>query len=125
MSYKILFADDSKMINEVMVFAFEDDEFEIQTCISSGEIELKTKTTKYDIIILSYELDGINLGGKIKLSEINKNALVYILSKESDTNLKKMAKDNNIDGWITKPFIPEQLVKTLKFQIIKNYKPKK
>lgn len=125
MSYKILFADDSKIINEVMAFAFEDDEFEIQTCISSEEIELKTKTTEFDIIILSNELDGINLCRKIKLLEINKNAQIYILSKESDVNFKKIAKDNNVDGWITKPFIPEQLVKILKFQINKIHRNKK
>lgn len=125
MSYKILFADDSKIINEVMAFAFEDDESEIQTCISLEEIELKTKTTAFDIIILSNELDGINLCRKIKLLEINKNAQIYILSKESDVNFKKIAKDNNVDGWITKPFIPEQLVKILKFQINKIHRNKK
>ncbi len=125
MAYKILFADDSRMINEVMTFAFENNDFEIETCLEQKQIEKKIQTKAFDIIIISQLLDGINFALEIRKSKLNKNTQLFIISKQADINLKKQAKQNKVDGWIIKPFIPEKLVKTLKFHLIKLHRNKK
>jgi len=120
MPYKILFADDSRMINEVMNFTFEKNGFEIITCNSINEIEEKTKNFTFDIIIISQKLNGIELTKKLKNNGININAQFFILSDKTDINIKKKAKNSKVDGWIIKPFIPEKLTRAIKYHMLNN-----
>ena len=120
MSYKILFADDSRMINEVMAFTFIKNGFDIKTCNNIDEIEEKTKNFTFDIIIISQKLNGIKITEKLKKNGINANALFFILSNKTDISIKKEAKKHKVDGWIVKPFIPEKLTRTIKYHMLNN-----
>lgn len=120
MPYRILFADDSVMINEVMAFTFENDGFMVETCNSIEEIKNKSKSKAFDIIIISQKLNGIELTKTIKENGINSNARIYILSNKTDLIIKKKAKKYNVDGWITKPFIPEKLTRAIKYHMYNN-----
>ncbi len=117
MAYKVLFADNSKMINEVMKFAFETKDFEAEFAGSYAQILAKIKHNKYDLIIIDIDLNGLSVVDKIRSLELNKNTEIFFLSKNSDVETKKTAKENGVSGWIVKPFIPEKLVKTIKLHL--------
>jgi two-component system chemotaxis response regulator CheY len=118
MAHKILFADDSQMINEVMKFAFENDEFIADIAQSEQKILEKINQNNYDLLIISSELNGIEIAKKVK--EKYKNKEIFIISKNNETNIKKLAKQNGVTGWIVKPLIPEKFVKTLRYYLNKN-----
>lgn len=122
MSYKILFADDSRMINEVMEFALESEDFKADFSNTYAQVISKVRKNKYNLIIIDIQLNGFDVIKKIHKSEKNKNAEIFFLSENSDIEIKKKAKKNGVTGWIVKPFIPEKLVKRIKLYLQRNYK---
>ena len=113
--YEILFADESEMINEVMQFAFELDQFNVTIANTKNHIIEKCKTKKFDLIIVSIDFEGINISKEIQKTSQNSNTKIIIISKTSDIETKREAKKNNISGWIQKPFVPEKLVKSIRY----------
>lgn len=124
MPYNILFADDSIMINEVMEFAFEEDDFNVHFANTYAQVNSKISNFNFDLIIIDTDLNGFNLIDKIKKSEKNKNTEIFFLSENSDILDKKKAKIMGVSGWIVKPFIPEKLVKTLRIHLKNNIRIK-
>ncbi|MBN2663035.1 MAG: response regulator [Bacteroidales bacterium] len=124
MPYNVLFADDSLMINEVMEFAFEEDDFNAHFANTYAQVNSKISNTNFDLIIIDIDLNGYNLIDKIKKSEKNKNTEIFFLSENTDIADKKKAKKMGVSGWIVKPFIPEKLVKTLRIHLKKNLSTK-
>lgn len=114
MSYKILFADDSAMINEVMEFAFDAEGLISDFASTFAQVNSKINTNKYDLILIDLNLNAYNLVERIKKSDQNNSTEVFFLSKNNDLENKKKAKSLGVSGWIVKPFIPEKLVKTLR-----------
>ena len=115
--HKLLFADESEMTNEVMKFAFEMDQFKIHIANSKEQIIELCKTQKFDLIIININFDGIKTAKEIEKIPLNSNTKILIISKSSDLETKKEAHKNNVSGWIVKPFVPEKLVKSIRFYI--------
>lgn len=113
--FEILFADESQMINEVMQFAFEMDQFKVDIANSKGTIIQKCETKHYDLIIINQKFDILNTANEIKEIPINSDSIIFIISTNSDIEQKKQALENNISGWIVKPFVPEKLVKSIRY----------
>lgn len=113
--FEILFADESQMINEVMKFAFEIDQFNVDITNSEQSILEKCKTKHYDLIIINQKFDILKTANKIKEIDINSDSLIFVISSSSDIEQKKQAAKNNISGWIVKPFVPEKLVKSIRY----------
>lgn len=113
MSYRILFADQSQMINEVMQFALDTDYFTANTAQSYQRVYSLFNEKPYDLIIIDLEMNGLDLIERVKKSEYNSQTDIFIMSDKNDIDLKKNVKKIGASGWIEKPFIPEKLVKTI------------
>ena len=114
MTHKILLVDDSITLLEVMSFAFENYGFDVNIANSEQEAIKLFIEKKYNLIIFDNDLQKENLITRIRESKTNKQTFIFILSKNSNSTLKREAKKLGANGWIVKPFIPEKLVKTIK-----------
>ena len=120
MSYKILLADNSPIILEVMRFGFEEEELDLITTNSQEGLLEFIEQNKYDLIIIEDNLLVNNLMTKIKKSEINFNSYIFIISEKTNPITKKKFKNLGASGWIIKPFTPRKLAKTIKQFLIDN-----
>ena len=114
MPHKILLADNSSIILEVMNFGFEEEGFDITTINSRQELITLINTNKYDLIIIEDNLIKDNLIAKIKETENNTNSYIFVLSEDTNPISKRKMKKLGASGWIIKPFIPDKLIKTIK-----------
>ncbi len=119
MIIKILFSDTSEMVNEVMMFAFENEGFTVTIADTPEKITQYAQQENYDLIILNWEMDAINTIAQIKKTTKNNNTKIFIISNTQNTENKKIAKEKGVSGWITKAFIPEQLVKAIRYFLLK------
>ncbi len=117
MPFNILFADDSQMINEVMEFAFEEEDLKVDFALTFAQVLSKVKNKPYDLIVVDIDLNGFEILKRIKASEFNNHTEVFFLSENSEIEIKKRARAEGVTGWILKPFIPEKFVKTIKLYL--------
>lgn len=121
MTPKILFADNSKMLTEVMQYAFENEKIKADYTTTYAKVLSLIKHNPYNLIIIDLNLNGFDVLKRIKTSELNKKAEVFFIVEDTHAEQKKNAAQNGVTGWILKPFIPEKFVKTIKQYINKNY----
>ena len=120
MAIKILFSDTSEMVNEVMLFAFENEGFNVTIAKTPEEILNIIKKEFFDLIIVNWEFNTEdNLFKKIKQNSAYKDTKIFAISNTDNLEVKKTAKQNGVSGWITKAFIPEQLVKAIRYFMLK------
>jgi len=112
-SKKILLADTSATILEVLTFAFETIGNKIQIAESKDKLIEHINKNRYDLIIIDIDLFKEETIEQIKAYTKKHQTQIFILSENSDTQTKITAKENGITGWIVKPFIPEKLAKTI------------
>ena len=119
MIYNILISDTSVMINEVLKFAFENQEFTAKISTDNEKISELINTEKFDLFLLKNETETIELIKKIRQSEKNNKAEIFIISGEKEDKRKKEYQSMGVTGWVVKPIIPEKFVKTVKFYLNK------
>lgn len=122
MPYRVLFADLQPMLVEVMNFTMDESDFELVTSQSFQKTYSLINEQKFDLIILDYELNALELVQFAKKSQLNADTDIFIMSFSTDSELKKEAKKLGVSGWIIKPFIPENFVKKLKEYLDSNTK---
>ncbi|MBT3281020.1 MAG: response regulator [Campylobacteraceae bacterium] len=113
----ILLVDDSQILLDLLIHALKDSGLDnIDTAVNGKEaLEMSIKNN-YNLIITDInmpKIDGFKLISKLKELDKYKNIPVLVLSVLSDEESKQKAKSNGAVGWITKPFLPTQLVKAV------------
>ncbi len=108
------------MVNEVMLFAFENEGFNIKIAKTAEQILDLVQNEFFDLIILNWEFNQTNLFEKIIKKSKNNNTKIFAISNTDSIEVKKIAKQSGVSGWITKAFIPEQLVKSIRYFMLKS-----
>jgi CheY-like chemotaxis protein len=110
---KILVADDDYGIIDAMKIVLEDEGYEVITTRDGSEV-LNLCLQHPDIIFLDIwmsGLDGNSICRKIKGNNDFKNIPVIIFSANSNT--RRIASECGADGFLTKPFEIEDLIKVI------------
>ena len=105
--HKILIIQDSPSVNAMLKFRLEKSGFSVET-VETGEEGLeKTKAGRYQLILLDYNLPGIN-GGQVcqilKEENNTKNIPILIMSAKDEDKLNQITKEAGADGYIGLPF---------------------
>ncbi|ROQ24813.1 response regulator [Gallaecimonas pentaromativorans] len=113
---RILAADDSASIREMVQFTLESAGFDVQ-CAEDGAKALElARVSQYDVVISDVNmpnLDGIGLTKALRALPGYQFTPILILTTESSAEKKAEGKGAGATGWIVKPFNPDTLLKTV------------
>ncbi|MBF0595190.1 MAG: response regulator [Candidatus Omnitrophica bacterium] len=119
----ILIVDDEEDLREMLQFKFEAEGYAVATASNGMEGLEKLLTIKPDLIVLDMNMPrmgGIEFYNKICGNDSRPKYPVLVLTARA--NLESLFKDFAIDGFMTKPFDVDQLVKEVGL-IIRKYRP--
>jgi two-component system alkaline phosphatase synthesis response regulator PhoP len=104
---KILIIQDSPSANAMLKFRLESGGFSVETVETGEEGVEKTKANQYQLILLDYNLPGMN-GSQVcrilKEQDKTKNTPVVFMSAKDEEKLTQITKETGADGYIGLPF---------------------
>ena len=105
--HKILIIQDSPSVNAMLKFRLEKSGFSVETVETGEEGIEKTKAGRYQLILLDYNLPGMN-GSQVcqilKEENNTRNIPVLIMSARDEDKLNQITKESGADGYIGLPF---------------------
>ncbi|MCX5804819.1 MAG: response regulator [Proteobacteria bacterium] len=117
MSKRILTADDSASVRQMVAFTLKGAGYEVVEAVDGKDALSKLNGNPIHMVITDLNmpnLDGIELVKGIRASQAYKFIPIVLLTTESQESKKLEGKKAGATGWITKPFKPEQLVAVVK-----------
>ncbi len=103
----ILIIQDSPSVNAMLKFRLEKAGFFVEVSETGEEGIAKTKAGQYHLILLDYNLPGINGSQVCRLLKENHNTQkipVLFMSAKDENKLSQITKEAGADGYITLPF---------------------
>jgi twitching motility two-component system response regulator PilH len=114
---KILVADDSLAELQIIQQALQSTGHTIVTVMDGEAAEDKAKSDKFDLFILDVVMpkkNGFQVCREIKTNEQTKNIPVIMVTSKDQESDKFWGMKQGADEYLTKPFKPEDLLKTVK-----------
>lgn len=115
---KILIVDDSESLRSQLKNLLEGAGFEIVEG-ADGQLGLDTLMTNKDVNLIISDVNMPNMDGVTMCSKISEDSSVnsipiFMLTTESNTEMKEKGKKAGVKAWITKPFDDDKLVMAVK-----------
>ena len=117
MGDKVLIVEDEKSIAEILEIYLENENYEVHKCFSAEEALKCIESIKFDLAILDVMLpmrDGFYLCKKVR--EKYSYPIIMLTAKNDETS-KITGLTFGADDYITKPFLPLELVARVKAQL--------
>ena len=114
---KILIADDDPAIADAMQMILENDGYAVDK-MSDVEAIIKIDNNLPDLILLDFwmlGMDGWDICKSLKKQKSTKHIPIIMISAHENT--KKIASEAGADGYLTKPFDMNDLLKKVKLHI--------
>jgi len=103
----ILIIQDSPSVNAMLKFRLESGGFSVETVESGEEGVEKTKAHQYELILLDYNLPGMN-GSQVcrilRKQDNTQNTPIVLISAKDEDKLIQITKEAGADGYIGLPF---------------------
>ncbi|MCX7307031.1 MAG: response regulator [Afipia sp.] len=117
MSKRILTIDDSKTIRDMLGMTLVDAGFEVIQAVDGREgVEVMDRET-VDLVITDINMprmNGYEVVRDLRSRPELKGLPILVLTTESDTDKKNLAREAGATGWMVKPFDPDRLVATVR-----------
>jgi two-component system alkaline phosphatase synthesis response regulator PhoP len=114
---KILIIQDSPSANAMLKFRLESGGFSVETVETGEEGVEKAKTSQYQLILLDYNLPGMN-GSQVcrilKEKDNTRNTPVVFMSAKDEEKLSQITKEAGADGYIGLPFEGKTFIEKIK-----------
>ena len=114
---KILIIQDSPSANAMLKFRLESGGFSVETAETGEEGIEKTKMNPYQLILLDYNLPGMN-GGQVcrilKAQDKTRNTPVVFMSAKDEEKLTQITKEAGANGYIGLPFEGKTFIEKIK-----------
>jgi two-component system alkaline phosphatase synthesis response regulator PhoP len=114
---KILVIQDSPSVNAMLKFRLESGGFSVETVETGEEGIEKTKAHQYQLILLDYNLPGIN-GSQVcrilKEEDNTRNIPIVFMSAKDEDKLSQITKEAGADGYIGLPFEGKKFIEKIK-----------
>lgn len=103
----ILIIQDSPSVNAMLKFRLQKAGFSVELSETGEEGVEKSKTGQYHLILLDYNLPGMD-GGQVcrvlKQDQNTRNIPVLFMSAKDENKLSQITREAGADGYITLPF---------------------
>jgi two-component system chemotaxis response regulator CheY len=113
MSKRILTIDDSKTMRDMLLLTLTDAGFEVLQGVDGEDGLAVLGDQKVDVIITDInmpKMDGYEVIRQLRQNPRHKTTPILVLTTESDTDKRSIARSAGATGWMVKPFDPEGLV---------------
>ncbi len=117
MGKRILIADDSESIREVLAFSLSNAGYEVMMACDGLDALKYFDGRSIDLVLTDYHmpnLNGLELIAKVRTMNNYKYLPILVLTTESQSELIREAKNAGATGWLMKPFNTEKLLLTLR-----------
>jgi two-component system chemotaxis response regulator CheY len=119
MSKRILTIDDSKTMRDMLMLTLADAGFEVIQAVDGqdGLNVLGKQMSPVDVIITDLNMprmDGYEVIRQLRRDPNHKSTPVLVLTTESDSDKKNLAREAGATGWMVKPFDPDRLLATVR-----------
>jgi two-component system, chemotaxis family, chemotaxis protein CheY len=117
MAKRILTADDSASVRQMVSFTIKNAGYEVVEAVDGKDALSKLNGSPIHMVVTDLNmpnLDGIGLIKGIRANPAYKFIPVILLTTESQESKKLEGKQAGATGWIVKPFKPEQLIAVIK-----------
>ena len=119
MSKRILTIDDSKTIRDMLMLTLVEAGFDVIQAVDGqdGLDVLAREKSEVDVIITDINMprmDGYDVIRNLRKDPAYKSKPILVLTTESDSDKKNLARDAGATGWMVKPFDPDRLVATVR-----------
>lgn len=114
---KILTADDSASMRQMVSFTLTGAGHEVTDAVDGADALEKAKADTFDLVLSDVNMpnmDGIALVKALRELSAYKFTPILMLTTESGSDKKMEGKQAGATGWIVKPFNPDQLLSTIK-----------
>ena len=113
---KILIIQDSPSVNALLKVRLESGGFSVEA-VETGEEGLeKAKVFKYQLVLLDYNLPGIN-GGEVcrilRQEENTRNTPIVLMSAKDKAELCEITADVGADGFLSLPFEGREFIEKI------------
>jgi len=114
---KILIIQDSPSVNAMLKFRLEKGGFSVETVETGEEGIEKIKASQYQLVLLDYNLPGMN-GSQVcrilKENENTRNIPIIIMSAKDEDKLCQITNESGADGYIGLPFDGKTFIEKIK-----------
>ena len=112
----ILTVDDSASIRQTIKIALTSEGYTLSEAVDGADGLKKADAGAFDLIVTDLNMpimDGLTMIRELRKKPAYSGVPILFLTTESDANMKAQAKAAGATGWLTKPFVPDQLVKVV------------
>lgn len=116
MAKRILTIDDSKTIRDMLMVTLSDAGFNVLQAVDGQDGIDVLGRESVDVVITDINMprmDGYQVIRHLRADPAHKNTPILVLTTESDTEKKNLAREAGATGWMVKPFDPERLIATV------------
>ena len=117
---RLLLLDDEPRVARALQFALASTDVEIVAISDPGELEAQVETMRPDAILLDLSLgsnNGLDICRKLKGDGRFRGIPVLLLSGQADADTKAAGFAAGADDFITKPFVPTDLLARVRAQL--------
>jgi two-component system chemotaxis response regulator CheY len=117
MAKRILTIDDSKTIRDMLRMTLVDAGYDVLQAVDGQDgVDVLSRET-VDLVITDInmpKMNGYEVVRHLRDNPANDGLPILVLTTESDTDKKNIAREAGATGWMVKPFDPERLVATVR-----------
>jgi two-component system chemotaxis response regulator CheY len=114
---RILTIDDSKTMRDMLMLTLADAGFDVIQAVDGQEGVDLLERENVDVVITDINMprmDGYEVVRQLRARPEHKTTPILVLTTESETEKKNIAREAGATGWLVKPFDPERLVATVR-----------
>jgi two-component system chemotaxis response regulator CheY len=116
MPKRIMTIDDSKTIRDMLKLTLLDAGFEVLQAVDGQDGVDMLGKEQVDVVITDInmpKMDGYAVIRHLRGQSEHKSTPILVLTTESETEKRNLAREAGATGWMVKPFDPEQLIATI------------
>jgi two-component system, chemotaxis family, chemotaxis protein CheY len=116
MAKRILTIDDSKTIRDMLMLTLADAGFEVLQAVEGQDGLDVLDREQVDVVITDINMprmDGYEVIKKMRSNSAHKATPILVLTTESESDKKNLARVAGATGWLVKPFDPARLIATI------------
>jgi len=119
MGKRVLTIDDSKTMRDMLMLTLVEAGFDVVQAVDGqdGLDVLGKEQEQIDVVITDINMprmDGYEVIRALRQNPAYKSTPILVLTTESETDKKNLARDAGATGWMVKPFDPDRLVETVR-----------
>jgi CheY-like chemotaxis protein/anti-sigma regulatory factor (Ser/Thr protein kinase) len=126
--HRVLIAEDNEITQSLMKKVFNRNGIDVEIVENGLEVCQKLEEGSFDLVLMDIQmpvLNGIDATIRIRKEERFKNLPIIAFSAYIDKEIEKTALESGMNGFITKPVTPENLMWLINTFISKEYSVKK